>query len=476
MLPSRFTVRVPLPDKDEVFLLNTLTDAQAVVSTDVAALLDDGNADSHEARQAIQTLAEHGFLVASRADDDRAIARHFASVKHDTGELRVTVLTTEQCNFACGYCVQGDHGDANSSGRKMTLETADAVARWFAAQLDTVAPKRAVMTFFGGEPLLNLPVVYRLAERAHVAARMRGVTFLINVITNGLLLTPDVVDRLVPFGLNGVKVTLDGDRETHDRARPLRGGQGTFDRILANVSAVAGRCRISIGGNVAPDAVESYHALLAFLKEQPFAPALAKVSFKPLIDTSSSVNAPGPTPGVSGRIIPLAVVGSPGAARSSCVPARGAGRASGCDSCGVDDLALDDLREQTKRAGFETPDGVHMGPCEVHRAHAHTVGIAGELYKCPGFSGEATEVVGHITRPANAQERVAAARFDALAAYELCGDCAFVPVCAGGCAVASHHELGDMHAPTCHRRAFESALVSMARDVSSATEPCEGAA
>jgi uncharacterized protein len=201
--------------------------------------------------------------------------------------------------------VQGDHGDANA-GRKMSLETADAVARWFAAQLDAVRPQRAVMTFFGGEPLLNLPVLYRLAERAHVAARMRGVTFLINVITNGLLLSPEVVGRLVPFGLNGVKVTLDGDREAHDRARPLRGGQGTFDRIVANVAAVAGLCRISIGGNVAPDAIDSYQALLAFLAQQPFAPAISKVSFKPLIDTRgtrSAVSASGRVPGSSARAV-----------------------------------------------------------------------------------------------------------------------------------------------------------------------------
>ena len=37
--------------------------------------------------------------------------------------------------------------------------------------------------------------------------------------------------------LNGVKITLDGDRDTHNRMRPLRGGQGTFDRIVENIRA-----------------------------------------------------------------------------------------------------------------------------------------------------------------------------------------------------------------------------------------------
>ena len=38
-------------------------------------------------------------------------------------------------------------------------------------------------------------------------------------------------DRLLPFGLNGVKITLDGAKELHDKSRPLRGGQGTFDWV-----------------------------------------------------------------------------------------------------------------------------------------------------------------------------------------------------------------------------------------------------
>jgi hypothetical protein len=35
-----FNVRVPLDDPGEVFLMNTFTDAQLIVSSDVADLLD----------------------------------------------------------------------------------------------------------------------------------------------------------------------------------------------------------------------------------------------------------------------------------------------------------------------------------------------------------------------------------------------------------------------------------------------------
>ena len=46
-----------------------------------------------------------------------------------------------------------------------------------------------------------------------------------------------------------MKITLDGDRDTHNRMRPLRGGQGTFDRIVENIRAVADRVAVAIGGN-----------------------------------------------------------------------------------------------------------------------------------------------------------------------------------------------------------------------------------
>ena len=98
----------------------------------------------------------------------------------------------------------------------------------------------------------------------------------------------EVVDRLLPFGLNGVKITLDGDRDTHNRMRPLRGGQGTFDRIIENIRQVAGRCRVAIGGNFDESSADSYPALLEFLREQEFADKLVKVNFKPVIRTRAA--------------------------------------------------------------------------------------------------------------------------------------------------------------------------------------------
>jgi len=90
-----FNLRVPLEARDEVFLMNTLTDAQLVVSTDVAALLDraakgefvgttmPGPLEDSE-REAWDVLLENGFLVENRATDRRALDDYLTGVKSST--------------------------------------------------------------------------------------------------------------------------------------------------------------------------------------------------------------------------------------------------------------------------------------------------------------------------------------------------------------------------------------------------------
>jgi uncharacterized protein len=459
MQASMFNVRVPLHDSGEVFLMNTFTDAQLLVSPDVVDLIDRVHlADdfSEVERATIEQLTEQGFLVADRETEREELKTFFREVREGTDTLKVTVLTTLQCNFACDYCIQGDHGDYNKTATKMSPEMAARVAEWVEGRMDTIRPSRFVLTFFGGEPLLNMPVLYYLAERLHAACRDRGIEILINVITNGLLLSREMVERLNPLGLNGIKITLDGDRDAHNKSRPLRGGQGTFDRIIANTRAVADLTRIAVGGNFEVDTADSYPALLDFLAAQDFAPRLSRVTFKPVIREKSAA---------AKGIIPLTVVGAENKPlNGACMSSAGTGVSRACDSCNVADDQMSFLRDETKKRGFATADGVHMGPCEIHKGHAYTVGTDGSLFACPGFAGEALQSTGHIDGREEQYRTQALRNFERLASWEQCHDCAFIPVCAGGCTVAAHNELGDMHAPNCHKSSFEAGLISLAHD------------
>ena len=468
MQASRFNVQVPLPDRNEVFLMNTFSDAQLLVSPDVAELLErisrGQSRFDEEERDMVDALNENGLIVESRDEETQSLDQYFHTLREDTEQLRVTVLTTLQCNFACDYCFQGDHGDYNKFAEKMSLETASKVVDWIEERMDTLRPEKFVLTLFGGEPLLNLPVAYYLAERCRDLCTERGIQPGVSLITNGLLLTPEVVDRLVACGLYGVKITLDGDRETHNRMRPLRGRQGTFDKIIDNVRRVAHKVPITIGGNFDESSADTYPTLLDFLREQEFADKIVKINFKPII------KAPDTTPK---GVIPLTLVGGGDKPlNGTCMTSAGAGSTKGssvCDSCHFVDEKMAFLRSETRKRGFPTPDGVHMGPCEIHRRHAHTIGPDGSLYACPGFTGSKTESTGHIDGRLEAWRQAAAERFERLSPKkDECGDCSFIPVCCGGCSVAAHTELSDMYQPSCHKGAFESAVVSLAERTAAA--------
>ena len=204
---SLFNLRVPLPERNEVFLMNTLTDAQLLVSPDVAALLDRMQERdtvrlddfAGEEREAIDLLRDNGFVVRDRRVQRQQINKFFERVTSDASELHVTVLTTLQCNFACDYCYQADRDDYNKFAEKMTMETAMRVGAWMERELDRVGPEKLTLMFFGGEPLLNLPVLYYLAERMWHATRDRGVE------SSSGRSSPHESERLVPFGLTGVR-------------------------------------------------------------------------------------------------------------------------------------------------------------------------------------------------------------------------------------------------------------------------------
>jgi radical SAM protein with 4Fe4S-binding SPASM domain len=184
------------------------------------------------------------------------------------------------------------------------------------------------------------------------------------------------------------------------------------------------------------------------------------VNFKPVVRES---------PASLKGIIPLIPVGKGNQAlNGTCMTSAGAGGGATCDNCDFLDDKMAFLREETKRHGFPTPDGVHNGPCHVHKTNAHTIGPDGSLYACPGFTGQKAQSTGHIDNRKDSWRDSSRRDFDRLAPWKECGDCAFIPVCAGGCVAASQSQLGDMNLPTCHKRSYESALVSLAHTAASA--------
>ena len=284
--------------------MNTFTDAQLIVSPRRRGAARPRRRDRDrvgalrcdDEREALDLLRGATASSSTDREAERRGARRsiFATSRATRAELRVTVLTTLQCNFACDYCFQGDHGDYNKFAEKMSLETAAQRRRLDRARARRVRPEKLVLTFFGGEPLLNLPVMYYLAERlwhGHAGARRADVH-------QHHHQRPAAHAR----GRRSAAAVRPERRQDHARRRPRhaqpdaaaarRPGHVRPDR-RERPQRRRPRAAIAIGGNFDESSVDSYPALLDFLREQDFADKLVKVNFKPIIRDRNAPTAEG---------------------------------------------------------------------------------------------------------------------------------------------------------------------------------------
>lgn len=136
---------------------------------------------------------------------------------------------TKSCNLRCWFCGQwGKQGFfSDAAGEAMTYDDWLEVAR----QLVDYREKTGVspdILLWGGEPLL-CPFFEELVRV------LRGRGFRLGLVTNGTLIHRYAA--LLKEAFARIYVSLDGDRELHNRIR----GAGVFDRVAENLELLRGK-------------------------------------------------------------------------------------------------------------------------------------------------------------------------------------------------------------------------------------------
>jgi uncharacterized protein len=126
--------------------------------------------------------------------------------------------------------------------------------------------KSLSVTWFGGEPLIALPVVEKLSKK-FINLSKENFSYEASIITNGWLFTPDISRLLADLCVKSVQITIDGPREIHNRRRPRIGGKPTFDRIIDNIAASDPRLHINVRMNVDQENIKRVPELLDQLDE-----------------------------------------------------------------------------------------------------------------------------------------------------------------------------------------------------------------
>jgi uncharacterized protein len=224
-------------------------------------LANPGLCESTNDREFLQCLGDGGFLIPDMVDQAAAVKTKSRSVRLEGMLLALTIAPTLACNFACDYCFE------SRSSIVMSEETQEALIRF--ADHHLVRAEALRISWFGGEPTLCFPLIEKLQRQLlELAQNHRTELVPGQIITNAYLLDAAKAQRLKDLQVTHAQVTIDGPKEVHDARRKLRNGKGTFDRILENLSAVAGILSINVRINVDKENVDSACEVAEILQQK----------------------------------------------------------------------------------------------------------------------------------------------------------------------------------------------------------------
>jgi len=411
---SNYLKIYPAQDRPDHFLLfSTLRTSVALISGETLRSVQAGSGSAAE-REALGRL---GMLVADPVMEKEQVRTMLERANGRSRAFKAMVVLNLDCNLDCGYCYEADF----RGGHYMSDATADLLVETLTRDRMSQGYDLSI-SFYGGEPLLSLNLIRRISEPLLREARTLGVKYGFTLVTNGTLLTRETVETLIPLGLKGAKLTLDGPREVHDGERPYASGAGSFDVIVDNIATIWDLIPLQLGGNFRQENYREFPRLLDHLVSRGITPEkLRHVQFTPV------------TP------------------KAGCAE-YGSGCASSDEPWLIE--ALHFLRENVLSLGFATSRPA-VSACIVELEDNIVVNCDGVFYKCPAFMGWDGLSVGSL---ADGLKDYSASHHLGNWQKDDCLDCGYLPLCFGGCRFLSLVQGKSMAEVDCRRDFLDAAL------------------
>ena len=269
-------------------LFNTLTGAKNIVDESTRVIIEQmiaGNFDCECPTDLREQLEKRGYLFDSEEKERELLDLMHEKTKEANKNStfpNYTICPTMGCNLRCVYCFESNdmhkecsvmseeqlesilsmvkesyHLTGEISSEQQAMKAKNRESESCEKQIiesedsedgkDNLQNYKGTLTLFGGEPLL--PANRKIIERIYEFANEWG--FQVDIITNGTSISPyaDLLKENADRTL--MQITLDGDKEIHDKRRIRADGSGTFDKVCEGVTeALKIGIRLSLRVNV----------------------------------------------------------------------------------------------------------------------------------------------------------------------------------------------------------------------------------
>ena len=272
---SRFTHR--FQKDDMVAYMNALRLRPVFIQQNLATQVDnyincmDGEKHSEGLQYVIEQLENSKIIVSSPAYDDLVLNRYQGVSKNTSIKIAYLILTDE-CNFNCSYCfMRREHQEGGTHFGAMSKETAIAAINTFArlSSLDQQDDERTII-LYGGEPLLNFDVIKVVVQQVKQLKKINRLAkqTTINIVTNGSLLTDEVVQFLKASEI-GIGISIDGADIVTNASRRYCDGSPTFPDIMRGIETCKrnGVTNYSLSVTITKASLENFDSTISFLRQ-----------------------------------------------------------------------------------------------------------------------------------------------------------------------------------------------------------------
>lgn len=147
---------------------------------------------------------------------------------------RLTINPTLNCNFNCWYCYEAH------TKKVISKEAMHTIINYVKNLVNRENIKLLYLDWFGGEPLLCYNSAMKfIAYESKKICDERNVDLESAITTNGYLLRPEMMSFFKDVNMQSFQITLDGEKDVHDKIRYQSFKDGSYDKIVQNIILLA---------------------------------------------------------------------------------------------------------------------------------------------------------------------------------------------------------------------------------------------
>lgn len=173
-------------------------------------------------------VANKKYKTVKPVPGERAVSMAEVPAFFDQLQL-INIILTNACNLSCDYCYEQHTEDFG----RFTVESLKLVYD-FLLNCNNVMLKH--FQFFGGEPLIHKKLILDFLRTYKEELEQNAERQHVDMVTNGLLLTPEFIDEYFSYSFTGMLISLDTTEIEHDHRNLKQEQQEHLLKMLARIA------------------------------------------------------------------------------------------------------------------------------------------------------------------------------------------------------------------------------------------------